>query len=181
MFIAPRSKTLAPLPPTTSGTGPRAARALPQSVRRPRPLAAPDPKRVANPLRAARSRSRVPTPPPIASHPRAAPSDRASQVAVRGISRDGLSATAMVRGPLLSVNRGRLVPLSTLVLRCRNLLVPLPGGPRVPLCACRDPPCALSAVSGVLEACAHPCGCLASHWQRRRRSPETHPETNASR
>src|SRR5688572_29961185 len=97
VFISPRINKPAALSPTTLGTEPIAARALPQSARRPQPLAEPNPMRAANLRRAARSRSRVPTPPPNASRPRIAPSDRASQLAALGVSRAGLSASPMVR------------------------------------------------------------------------------------
>jgi hypothetical protein len=181
MFVVPLSIWTAAFPATTLGTEPRAARALPQLVRRPQPLAEPNPMRAANPRRAARSRSRVPTPPPFSSHPRVAPLDRASQVAVLAVTRDGLSASPMVRGPVRSVNRGQEFRLLRMVRVARF---------RVPSASCRPRvlTCASSAFLGALAAASGGSGVRRPHrhrpeWhpRRRHRSPETGHVTNASR
>src|SRR5215203_4136645 len=126
MLISPRNHRSATMPRTMLGRELIAARALPRSVRRPQLPAEPNPMRAVNPRRAARSRSRVPTPPPIASHPRAAPSDRDSQVAADGVSRDRLSSEAMVRRLAASVNPGLILTLESCfedhLGRCRHPL-----------------------------------------------------------
>src|SRR5215212_4315596 len=158
------------------GTGPRAARARPQSVRRPQPLAEPNPMRAANPRRAARSRSRVLTPPPIASHPRVAPLDRASQVAVPVSPACGLSALAMVRGLVPSVNQGQLDPLPASAEECRYPSGILDLVQCVLPFASPRPPFALLAGVAVPDALAPTCACVAAH-RNRHRQPRTHPAT----
>ena len=98
-----------------------------------------------------------------------------------GLSRDRLSASAMVSGPVPSVNQGQLAPLLTSAEHCRCPFGFLHLGRCVLPFASRPPPYALLAGVAVPDALAPSSACVAIHRNRHHYEPGTHPATNASR